>query len=300
MKKFKTVLALGGGGVKGLAHIGVLKALKEAAIPIDLIVGTSMGSIIAAAYCLTEDPAAIEKKILELVKQKPIRQLEEFLAQSATEEKQIILEKLFYFAKDLYLWNLRATKKWLVKTEPIVQIIKSLISDKDFQDTKIPFICLATELMTGKQVVLKEGSILKAVTASSSMPGVFAPVRINNQLLIDGAVLGSVPVEAARKESADFLIAIDVEEYSLSGQLYHGLDILVRADQIRLNKLNGLILSGADFVISPEVQSLSWADFSKAKFCIQKGEQAVRDKISILKHKISDKRGKTFLKRLFV
>ncbi|MFH1201681.1 MAG: patatin-like phospholipase family protein [Candidatus Omnitrophota bacterium] len=299
MRKFKIALALGGGGVKGLAHIGVLRGLKEAGILIDLIVGTSMGSIIAAAYCLKENPGAIEKDVLELIKQRPIRQLEEFLGQSTAEGKRIILEKLFYFAKDLYLWNLRATKKWLIKTEPIVEIIKSLIGDRNFKDARIPLVCLATDLKTSEPVVLREGNILKAVIASSCVPGVFAPVKIGNRLLIDGAVSGSVPVETAGKEGADFIIAVDVEERPSFGETRHGLDILVRADQIRSNKLNNLILSRADFVITPDVKNLGWADFSRAKFCIQKGEEAVKDKIHLLKKEITHRRTQTFLKRLF-
>lgn len=300
MKKFKTVLVLGGGGVMGLAHIGVLKGLKEARIPIDLIVGTSMGAIIGAAYCLGQDLEEIEKKVLELINQKPIRQLEEFLAKSPHEGKQIVLEKMFYFVKDLYLWNLRATKEWLVKTEPIVEIIKVLIGDKEFSEVKTPFICVATDLKTGKQIILREGNILMAVIASSAVPGVFAPVKIDNHLLVDGGVLGSVPIDVARGQDADFVIAVDVEEYSLNNQLRQGLDILLQVDQMRLNKLNNLILARADFLIKPDVGGINWADFSKANFCIQKGKQAIQEVVPILRKNIAHRRRKNFLRNCWL
>ena len=292
--KLKTALVLGGGGVRGYAHIGVLKVLKEAGIRIDLIVGSSMGAIIGASYSIDLDINRLERKILDLSRRREILLLESFLAHSSVEKRKLIFQKFVHLLKDLYLWNIQGARKWLVRFDRIRPLINELIENKNFEDTKIDFASVAVDLYTGEEVIFNKGSLLEAVLASSSIPGVFPPIKLAGRLLVDGEVSGVAPVEAAIKLGADFIIAVNVEEGISHKEFNSGIDILFQADCIKEYLLNRYILKKADFVIQPEVSQINWANFSKSAYCIGRGEEATRDSIKKLKGAILRKRLKIF------
>ncbi len=297
-KRFKVGLALGGGGARGFAHIGVLRALKAYSIPIDLVVGTSMGAIIGAAFCLNPDTNALEQKILKMVSRSEIKKMENLFAQASEENHQkFIIQQLLSKIKNLYLWNLQAAKKWLIRTEPIIKILQGLFNNQDFSDTKIPFACVAVDLKNASEVVIQHGKILEAILASSSIPGIFAPLKRGNQLLTDGGVLSSVPARQARILGADFVIGVDLMRSPRKGEFLTGLDVMFQADWIKSCFLNKLNLSYCDCVINPQILNLTWSAFSRAAFCIQQGEQAILRDIDRIKHALIRKRRFYFLKR---
>ena len=297
---FKVALALGGGGVRGFAHVGVLKVLNSYSVPIDLIVGTSMGAIVGSIFCLNPDVDALEQRLLETVTHSQVRRLESFFA-PATEKNQqkFLIQKLLSKIKNLYLWNLRAAKKWLIRSEPIIAVLKGLFENKRFSDTKIPFACVTVDLNTASNVIIQKGRILEAVLASSSVPGVFAPLKRGNQLLSDGGILSVVPARQARILGADFVIGVDLSPSYSKRDLISGLDVMFQADWIKSCYLNKLNLKFCDWVIKPDIVDLSWSAFSKGSFCIQKGESAALKDIEKIKRALIEKRRFYFLKALF-
>ena len=299
-KRFKVGLALGSGGVKGFAHIGVLKVLNSHSIPIDLVVGTSMGAIVGACFCLNPNADVVEQKILKMANYPEIKRLESFFAQVSEEnQEKFIIQKLLSKIKDLYLWNLRAAKRWLIRTEPIIKVFEGLFDNQRFSDFKIPFACVTVDLKSASEIIVQEGRILEAVLASSSIPGVFAPLKLGNQLLADGGILSLVPARQARILGADFVIGVDLTSSHSKREFLTGLDVMFQADWIKTHYLNKLNLKYCDWVIKPEIVNLSWSAFSQGASCIQQGELATLRVIDEIKRSLVRKRRFYSLKRLF-
>lgn len=287
MHRYPTVgLALGGGGARGLAHIGVLKVLARNRIPIHLVTGSSMGAVVGAAYALYQDVDRLEEMARELVKKVP--HLEEMgnIRQIPKAQRQV-LQRFFNFMKGLFILNLEATKKALLDRERILPLLEEVFDHLNFSDLQIPFGAVATDLRTGEEVLLREGELIPALLASSAIPGVFEPVAWDGRLLVDGCVTSSVPVEAARDMGADFVIAVNVEADIGQEEFNTGVEILFQVDDIRGAELNRLKLRAADVVIEPDIGHVNWAQFSKINECIQKGELAAEEKVAEIRSKLA-------------
>ncbi len=291
----KIGLALGGGGSRSLAHLGVIKVFEEEKIPISLIVGCSMGAIVGGAYALSPDIYAVERKMLDFLKRKELFNLELFTAKSVYKGKYKTIEKILNFVKEFYLWNLRLREKSLFNIAGISNLINELIGERTFQEGKIPFAAVATDLNKGEEIIINQGSVNKALIASSALPGIFPPLELNGRILVDGGVVSQVPVEATFKLGANMVIAVDVERGLSQKEFTHGIDILFQTDAIRAYQLNQRELSSADFVIKPHLQEIHWSSFSKGEKCILQGEIAARNIISSLKKLIVKERVKKWL-----
>jgi len=178
----KVGLALSGGGVRGLAHIGVLKVLERERIPIDYLAGTSMGSVIAAGYA-----AGLGTDFME----------QEALCMSS-------------FRRLLPLTDLSPLRRGLFEGQKVHEYLVSHLGDRTFDDLRIPLTLVAVDLNTGRAVYLNEGCVVDAVRASGALPGIFTPVERNGQLLVDGGLLDNLPADATRRMGADVVIAVDV------------------------------------------------------------------------------------------
>ncbi len=300
----KVGLALGGGGVRGMAHIGVLEVFKKNGIEVDLVTGTSMGSIIGGAYCLDKDIEGVRKKILELVRSKEILDLEKLSAPTPQEEKRILIEGLVTFVKDLYLWNMKAIKKWLLDISKIGILINDLVGERKFEELKLPFFAIACDLNTGLEAILSDGSLKEALLASSAIPGVFSPIQKGDRILVDGGTVSLTPISACRTKGADFVIAVDVAESIRPRKFTNGMEIIFQTDLITQCELNRFSLKEADFVIKPQVKEVSWAQFSLTGECIKKGEEAAQAAIFKIKFLIEErkkylKRKRSFREKLF-
>ena len=211
-RKREITLVLGGGSALGFAHIGVL-AVLEKHFNIKAIVGTSMGAVIGGAYALSAQSSLLEEKILRLLRREEIARLESLAGESRPEEKKMIIEGLVSFVKDLLLWNLKGIKRWIANGEEIKALVRDSVEGANFNQTKIPFACVACDLKTGSEVILNKGNMVEAVMASSSVPAVFPPVQLGGKLLIDGGTTSEVPVEAVQKLGVDFVIAINISDW---------------------------------------------------------------------------------------
>lgn len=295
----KIGLALGGGGARGLAHIGVLKILEKAKVPIDIIVGTSMGAIIGAAYALEPNADLLEERVMSLLKNKNLSKLESLAAEDEPTEKRLIIEQLATYVTDLYLWNLRAIKGRIVENSQIEDIIKELVNEKSFHETKIKYACVATDINKGEEVIFDKGRLYKAVLASSAIPGVFSPVNLEGKVLIDGGIVTLLPAQPARKLGADVVIGVNTDKDIQPKDFKHGYDIIFQADDIRRHELNLMKKRFADIIIEPDIRTLSWAHFSKGETIVSKGEEATKKMLPLILKTIKKKIFKSTFKKFF-
>lgn len=177
----KIGLALGSGGSRGVAHIGVIKALEEEGIRPDYIVGCSMGAVVGAAYA---NGLSVDEMFEIVSKLKAIQLID--------------------------LSAIPLTRLALLRGNKMLNLLVNSIGETTFDQLKIPFRCIASDLYSGRLVTLSEGSVTQAVKASSSIPGVFPPVKLDGKLLVDGGVLCRVPTEQVKEMGADVVIAVDV------------------------------------------------------------------------------------------
>ena len=236
----KVGLALGGGGPKGLAHIGVIKALVEHNIPIDYIAGTSAGSIVGAFYAAKKD----------------IGQVEDY----------IVKKKWWDIVSLLGDPSLR---EGLLQGKRAHHFIESFLSPElTFAELYIPFQAVAVDISSGKAVGLHSGNVSKAVLASCAIPMVFKPVEIEGAYYIDGGITSPVPVDTARKMGADIVIAVNLEKHyycdEFPGKL-NFLNVAKNSFSIMMHNIAGYEVGRADVVVEPDVDRIFWKTLLQEK-----------------------------------
>ncbi|MDD5634108.1 MAG: patatin-like phospholipase family protein [Candidatus Omnitrophica bacterium] len=256
-RKHKRILVLGGGGARGFVSVGVLKSLEKhfgKDIPFDMVIGTSMGSLIGASFCLGKDAATLEKMALEVNWPRLI--------------------------------DLGFNLTGLVKGERMEEIIRSTIDDKLFSEMKIPFALTTTDIETGEELVHTEGDLGKLIRASCSWPGIVSAVNIDGRLLVDGGVRNSIPTKAAKAFDATFILAVDPGFGVDNQKPKNAFKALVQSLQIMGEELNNYQCLAADVVIKPTLKDIHQFDFEKVAIIIRQGEKAADAKIAELKKKL--------------
>lgn len=257
----KVGLALGGGGARGYAHIGVLKVLEREGIPIDFLAGTSMGGLIAAAYAAGMTPAEMEREALAL---KPRR-----------------------------LLDLSLPRLGLLEGKRVYDYLYRILGDKDFSQCRIPVRLMAVDIETGEELALGEGRLVDAIRATISVPGIFCPARWRGRYLVDGGVTNNVPADVVRRMGAEVVIAVDVGSkellpFSLDGTIRRPISLpglarlnplfgtFVRSAQIMVGELTRYRLAEArpDILIRPEIGPINIEEFGRAAEVIPAGERA--------------------------
>jgi NTE family protein len=262
-------LALGGGSARGLAHIGVIKVLKQEGIPIDMIAGTSIGAIVGGLYALRRNIVRIENVADEMSR-----------------------------ARLFSLLDLTFHRTGLIGGRRIMSWAKSIIGrDVQFSELEVPFACVATDIMTGEEIVINEGSVMEAVRASFSIPGLFSVVKLQGRYLVDGGLVNPVPISAVKNMGAEFTIAVNVipDMSAADGTPWTGIEgkkrfkepniaeVLMQSTYIGAWPLVQTALKSADLVIEPQVASIGPGDFHRARECILQGELAASDQVPKLK-----------------
>lgn len=269
-------LALGGGGARGLAHIGVIRVLKQAKIPVDIIVGTSSGALIGGAYASGTTPEEMELKIDEYLNSEgyqssAIRTIEK----AHNGEHTSLPQKIQGFLQNKFLLLQAMFKPGILSPEEFQSMVDFFIPDILIQDTLIPFRTVTTDLISGEQIIFSEGPLREAVMISSAVPGAIEPREKGEMLLSDGGIISLVPVNATRREGADIVVAVNITRGIFSDEkLETAQAICDRAADITSYYLIGYELMAADVVIRPEVGNLHWSDFSHAGNLIAEGEKA--------------------------
>jgi len=278
----KICLVLSGGGARGAAHIGVIKVLEELRVPVDCIAGTSMGALVGGAYATGTSVEEMEQITVEistelLFKEKPPRQ-EQSMRRKADDYRIFVTPEIGVGDGTLHF------AKGLVSGVQLETVLRKLARTKGFlrfDELSIPFRAVATDLVTGKEVVFSEGELANVMRASMSVPGAVAPAEFGGMILVDGMLTKNLPVEVARVMGADIVIAVNVgtpllkrEEldgvFAVTGQM---LNILTEQNvQASLAKLRS-----EDILITPELEGFSTGDFDSLSKIIPRGEAAARE-----------------------
>ncbi|MBE2197915.1 MAG: patatin-like phospholipase family protein [Anaerolinea sp.] len=242
-------LALGGGVVRGFAHIGVLAVLEQAAVPIDFVTGASVGAIIGAAY-------ATGMKIPHII------QMAEGLQWFRLAQPAFSREGLISFAK---------LEQWLAQT----------FGHLHFEDLAIPFAIVATDLEKAESVVLRSGPLAPAIRASCSVPGVVTPLRLDGRLLCDGGISNNLPVAPLRQMGADFVIGVDVFQHAPQWRYLGPLGRGLTAIEIMVEHSGGG-LQNADCLIAPDLSGKTYVRFDKRNELIALGRAATEAQLPVI------------------
>ncbi len=268
----KVGLALGGGGARGFAHVGVLKVLEAEGIPIDVIAGTSMGGLIGSLYA-----SGMSARELE------------------TESRRMTRTRQLVSLADASL-----ARRGLFKGERIVEYLRERLGARTFSDLRIPAAVVAVDLNDRCQVILDRGSVAEAVRATIAVPGVFVPVLSGSQVLVDGGVLNNVPADVVRAKGAERVIAVGChgagetdafprfgDHPLLPNAFADTVDILYRSLDTMVSEIARLKLAAAapDVMILPRIPSdlTSFGGFRRAREAIVAGEEAAREALPAIR-----------------
>lgn len=266
----RIALVLSGGGARGLAHIGVLKVLNEEKVPIDLIVGTSVGALIGALYASGQPVDKIEKMG------------EEINWNDLTNVTDSNIVKLLIAER-------------LLSTEKIEEYLNKKIGRKNFNELQIPFACIATDIITGERVIFRDGEVARAARASATIPGIFDPVEYRHRFLIDGGLYANIPTDVAKLLGADIIITVDVTSDFSKHNLSNVFMILTQSIYIQGRLLDEERRKLSDFTIKPKIDDISVVDLGRSKECINAGILEARKSIQELKLKLIEKTSDNYL-----
>jgi NTE family protein len=253
-------LVLAGGAARGFAHVGVLRVLEQERIPVDLVVGTSVGSLIGALYASARNGFELEWEAFQL--------------------KQ---EDLFDFG----VWN-AVLGMGLAKGERLEAFIRAKVKQPTIEELPLPFAAVATDLNWGTRVVLDRGPVASAVHASSAIPGVFEPVLRDGKLLVDGGVVDNIPVDVARAKGADLVVAVDISQDVGNTRIKNLVDVLLQATDIMFEVNSAHLRPLADVLVQPKVGGIAMLDFGRRKEAMDAGIAAAREAVPRIRAAIED------------
>lgn len=275
MKELKIGLVLGGGAARGLAHIGVLKVLEKYGISIHVIVGTSMGAFIGGAYADGMSPYEMEE--------------------IATMANKKTLARMF---------SLAISFSGLIDGKKIEEFLKTVLGEKNIEELEKKFACVATDILTGEEIIINEGPLVEAIMASISIPAIFTPVYHNNRFLVDGGIVNPVPVNVAKEMEANMVIAVNVippfppgfkrkkekrgeeEDKKSPPNIISILLNMINIFEEEIIKLR-LEKDKPDFLIEPDISNIKPREFFRAKEAIKAGEEETEKIIGDIKKAIN-------------
>jgi len=289
-RKKRVVLALGAGGSRGIAHIGVLRALKESDIPLDYIVGISFGAIIGAMYSLYLDVDEVQRRLEDYMHSPLFQETKREMEVPEPDKSLTFFEKIQATIKQGYFYTRALRRRSVVTPETFVLHMKELVGDHTFADLKIPFKCMSVDLITGNPIIFNEGDLCTALQASCATPGFFPPLKYRGMLLVDGGVAEMIPNYMAKTCKPDYLIGVDVtrniDVVDEEQDIHHSLDVVFRSYDITREYMDVYVTRDIDCVIRPDIGSYNWTNFECFDLFLEKGHLAASQKISELKKSI--------------
>ncbi len=260
-KQPRIALVLGGGSAKGFAHVGVIRVLEQEKIPIHMIIGTSVGSLIGGIYAANPDSFQLEWLAFKI-------------------ERNDILD-----------FSIVYSKMGPVQGARLEAFVDQNLKVKKIEETRIPFCPVATDLNTGETVVLEKGSLAKGIHASAAIPGIFVPVAFGNRTLVDGGVTNNVACDVARARGADIVIAVNLQKDVKNSQIDSVIDIIGQSVNIMMRETSKHKLRSGDVLIEPEIKGVSLFDFSQKKLLMEEGQKAARKAMPRIKELIANYKG---------
>ena len=256
----KIALVLGGGAVRGFAHIGVIKTLEAHGIVPDMVVGTSVGSVVGALYAGGYSGFELQKVAWQM-------------------EQENVGD-----------WAL--PNRGFVKGEMLQNFINKALQDRAIERLNKPFAAVATELQSGEITVFRRGNTGMAVRASSSIPGVFQPVSIGGKEYVDGGLVSPIPVKVARAMGADIVIAVDISSKPRYAKVNDTIDIMLQTFNIMGQTIGRYELAEADVVIRPQTGTIGATEFDQKHLAIMEGEKAALGALPLIRSKLQKAGGK--------
>nr|WP_315197935.1 patatin-like phospholipase family protein [uncultured Flavobacterium sp.] len=285
-KRPKIGLVLSGGGAKGFAHIGVLNVLEDAGIKIDYIGGTSMGAVIGGLYAMGYNAKQIDS-IIDVTNFSNV--INDFIPRSSKnfyEKRNDELYALILPFNKFSIGTPEALSKGMYNFNLLSRLTFPVRHVRDFNELPIPFLCVGTNIALGEQVVFDKGILAQAITGSSSLPSIFAPVIIDNNLIIDGGVINNYPIDEVRKMGADIIIGVDVQSGLLSkDELRSASKVFFQITNLQMVERMKTNANLTEIYIKPDVKNYGVVSFEKASEIIKKGEDAtfsIYEKIDLL------------------
>ncbi|GAA0338895.1 patatin-like phospholipase family protein [Bacillus carboniphilus] len=259
MKEPKIGIALGAGGARGFAHLGVLKALEDAGIKVDMIAGSSMGSIVACFY-----------------------------SSGHSIEWLYTLSKAF---RRKYYLDFTVPKMGFIAGKRIKEFIRLLTHNKNLEDLEIPVSVVTTDIKTGEKVVFTQGPIAEAVRASIAIPGIFVPEKYQGRVLVDGGVVDRVPVSVVKEMGADIVIGVDVSSVRMNEEVNTIYDVIMQSYDIMQMELVRTSELTSDIMICPKVDMYSGRAFTNIEEIINIGEEEAKKQLPIVQDVLDRWRG---------
>ena len=255
MRPPRVALALGGGAARGFAHIGVIEVLEESGIHVDLVTGTSAGSLVAAMYASGHTGKELETIALNM-------------DESALTD-----------------WSFPG--RGLIRGSALADYVRAQVGNRSFDQMKIPLGIVATDLDSGKPILFRRGDVGTAVRASSAVPAVFQPVKLGTHEYVDGGLTSPVPVRSARDMGADVIIAVDISQLPDGGATGDALHMLLQTFSIMSRSINELELKEAEIVLHPRLTGVAGTDFTLRKKNIEAGREAALAMLPAIKAKVA-------------
>ena len=252
-------LALGGGAARGFAHVGVIQVLEEAGIKVDLVAGTSAGSLVAAIYASGKNGTQLQQ------------------VSEAMEEAM------------LTDWTLPLLNRGMLRGEAMARYVNTQVAGKLIEAMPLPLGIVATDLNSGEAILFRRGDTGFAVRASSAVPSVFQPVKISGHEYVDGGLVSPVPVRSARQMGAELVIAVDISSAPEGNPAGDTLQVLLQTLAIMGKSINAFELRDADVVVRPSLAGIGSADFGSRRRSIEAGRQAMLARLPQLKAEIEAK-----------
>jgi NTE family protein len=288
-KRPKIGLVLSGGGAKGLAHIGVLKVIDEAGIKIDYIGGTSMGAIVGGLYAAGYTGKQLDS-IFKAADYNAI--IQDYTPRNSKNYYEREYNDRYAVSLPFHKFKVSiplSLSKGLYNYNSITRLTHEFRHERDFKKLPIPFICIATDIETGQEVILDHGFLAQAIIASGALPTLYSPVIIEGKYLIDGGVLNNFPVDEVIRMGADIIIGVDVQdELKDRDQLTEATKLLVQISNLQMIKKMEDKRILTDIYIKPEIGSFSVVSFDKTPEIIKIGEEAAFSVFEKLKNLSSD------------
>ncbi|PYZ97907.1 esterase [Alteribacter lacisalsi] len=251
----KIGLALGSGGSRGFAHIGVLKVLIREGIPVDYIAGSSMGALIGTLFSAGHAPDMLEKMALQFRRK--------------------------------YFLDFTVPKMGFIKGDKAKSVIKMLMKQKNLEELSPPVSVIATDLKKGDKAVFTQGDAARAVRASIAIPGILVPERIEGRLYVDGGVIDRVPVSVVKEMGADLVIAVDVSYFNKEPEITSIYDVIIQSMDIMEKEMVRFREIEADLMVRPIFKHIKATQFTEVEEIILQGEREMEKHLDAFKESMA-------------
>ncbi len=282
MKRLTIGFALGGGGARGAAHIGVLKVLHKNGIVPNVIGGTSAGAIIGAMYAATKDPEWIDDRFRKFLDSEEYKSMG--IERLEAGQPESVIGQITKFVQDRLVIAMALTRASIIKKSRLTKALAYLIPAETFEELQIPLMVFATDLHTGETINYESGDLIDAVVQSGSIPGFVEPTSEGEKLIVDAGVSAPLPVDHVQAKS-DFTIGVDISQGYPKRKMkkINIIEIIIRAERITSQYYIDMLADQADFLIKPDVLGLNWSAFDKYDELLQNGINEAERKINELK-----------------